>query len=330
MFRPVPHTIFPLALATLMTACGGGGGSDVTLAASTGELNLGITDAAVDEADKVLVQFAGVEAKPASGPAETMDLEGDSQTCADLLDGIDPSPTPEGEPTVRCIDLLALQGSTTSVLLRDEAIPAGDYNWMRLDVHAERGVMDSIIVLKSGAEESLWIPSGSQSGLKLNGGFRILAGQTNNLVIDFDLRKSVNDPQGFADYRLKPSLRLLNLDDEGAGSIVGTVEASLLGGDECTEDAYAVYVYAGADATIGDEGSEDAPLTSATVSLDGESGLWSYEAAFLAPGEYTVAFTCEAGNDTADVAGDELAFVESADSPTTVVDGEESIVDFVE
>jgi hypothetical protein len=323
------RSISLLALATLVTACGGGGGGTAATA-STGQLNLAITDAAVESADKVLVQFTGIEIKPTEGSSVTMELEGDSQTCIELLDEIEPSSTPEGEPTVRCIDLLELQGSKNTLLLRDETVPAGDYNWVRLGVNAERGVMDSIIVLDTGAEESLWIPSGSQSGLKLNGGFRILAGETNDLVIDFDLRKSVNNPQGFPDYRLKPSLRLVNLNDNGAGSISGTIQASLLGGDECTEDAYAVYIYSGDDVTIGDEGSENAPLTSATVALDGESGLWSYEAGFLPPGDYTVAFTCEAENDDPEIGGEELNFYESADSPTTVVDDENSIVDFSE
>ena len=318
-------TIGFLALGLL--ACGGGGGGSSSGSGSaTGTLNLGVTDAPVDDAERVLVQFTGVAVKPAAGDeAVDIPLSGDSQTCRDLLDGVSPQPTPTGETTVRCVDLLAFQGSESAQLLRDEELEAGDYTWMRLDVDAERGVMDSIIVLEDGREESLFIPSGSQSGLKLNTPFTVVGGREHHFVIDFDLRKSLNDPQGFPDYRLNPSLRLVDAGDSGA--IAGTVEASLLTGD-CTADAYAVYVYQGADATVGELGSSNPPDTSAQVTFDLDSGLWGYTAGFLPPGDYTVAFTCQAGADANEAPDDGIEFVGSPDSPTTVIAGEESVVNF--
>ena len=317
-------TIGFLALGLL--ACGGGGGGGGSDSGSaTGTLNLGVTDAPVDDAERVLVQFTGVAVMPAGGEAVDLPLSGDSQTCQDLLDGIDPAPTPAGETTVRCVDLLAFQGSESAQLLRDEELDAGDYTWMRLDVDAQRGVMDSIIVLEDGREESLFIPSGSQSGLKLNTPFTIVGGEEHNFVIDFDLRKSITNPQGFPDYILKPSLKLVDAGD--SGSITGTVEAALLTG-ACTADAYAVYVYQGGDATVGELGSPNPPDTTAAVTLDLDSGLWRYTAGFLPPGEYAVAFTCQAGADSPEEPDDGIAFVGSPDSPTTVIAGEESEVDF--
>lgn len=321
------------ALAALLTlavsACGGGGGGggDSVVVVDTGTLNLAITDAPVDSARQVLVQFTGVSVQAAGGGTTAFALAGNSQTCQDLLDGVPPALPDPNEPVVRCIDLLALQGSATNLLLDDEELPAGDYSWMRLDVQAERGVMDSIIVLDDGSEESLWVPSGSQSGLKLNTPFRITADREHNLVIDFDLRKSVTDPQGsFPDYILRPSLRLIDLG--ASGSIAGTVDAALLTTDNCTADAYAVYVYEGALAEVGDEGSAFPPLASAAVVLDGDLGLWRYEVGFLPAGDYTVAFTCEAANDDPEQANDPIAFVGSADNPVPVSFGQQSIADF--
>ena len=317
-------TLVLLSLGLL--ACGGGGGGGVGGGSSTGTLSVGVTDAPVDSAKQVLVQFTGVTVKPEAGDAIQFALSGDSQTCQDFYDGIEPAPTPSGEVTVRCVDLLAFQGNLNAQLLRDEELDAGDYTWMRLDVDAARGVQDSIIVLDGGGVESLYIPSGSQSGLKLNDGFTIVGGEQHYFVIDFDLRKSVNNPQGFPDYILKPSLRLIDMDT--SGSIAGTVEVSLLIADGCTPDAYAVYVYQGDVAVIGEEGSDNPPITSADVSLNPDTAFWEYTAGFLPPGPYTAAFTCQAGNDANDVADDGIVFVESTDSPTTVIAGQESIVDF--
>jgi Domain of unknown function (DUF4382) len=320
-----------LALLSLgLAACGGGGGGSGfgggTGTDTTGTLNVSVTDAPVDDANRVLVQFTGIAVKPKQGEAIEIPLHGDSQTCRNLLDGIPPAPTPSGEATVRCVDLLAFQGNRRAQLLQGEELEAGEYTWMRLDVDARRGVLDSIIVLNDGSAESLYIPSGDQSGLKLNTSFNITAGEEHNFVIDFDLRKSLNKPRGFPDYMLKPSLRLVNISD--SGTISGTVEASLLTANRCTPNAYAVYVYQGRNAVVGEEGSDDPPAASAGVVLNPDSGDWGYSAAFLPPGDYTVVFTCEAGNDSSEEADDGIEFVSSADSPATVVSGKTSTVDF--
>jgi hypothetical protein len=179
----------------------------------------------------------------------------------------------------------------------------------------------------------LLVPSGSQSGLKLNTGFTILAGGSHDFMIDFDLRKSVNNPQGFADYRLKPSLRLIDL--SASGNLVGSIDSSLLTAEGCTGDTsnvdgFAVYIYAGGEGTVVDqEGSENPPLTSASISLNGGSGLYEYTVGFLAPGEYTSVFTCQAGDDSAETADDVVSFVESADSPVTIVADQDSTVNFI-
>jgi len=316
--------LIPLLLSLAACGGGGGGGGSSTPTPTTGELTVGVTDAAVDSASMVLVQFTGVTVMPKEGTAIDLPLDGDSQTCEELLNGVAPHPAALGEASVRCIDLLSLQGTASITLLDGAVLEAGEYVWMRLDVDAQKGVMDSIIVLDDGAVESLYVPSGSQSGLKLNTGFTILAGGTHDFVIDFDLRKSVNNPQGFPDYMLKPSLRLI--DRSLSGNIVGSVDASLLQEDYCTPDAYAVYVYQGGNlAETGEEGSAFPPLTSAAVTLQGNQ--WRYTVGFLPPGEYTAMFTCEAGNDT-EAPEDGITFVGSPDNPATVVDGEDTEVNF--
>ena len=245
----------------------------------TGTLSLNITDAPVDGATEVVVQFSGVTLKPVGGE----DIEF-------LFD--DPATT---EIETKTIDLLKLQGTLSQPLLESVEIPAGDYSQIRLHVNAEfDSVMDSFITLSGGGQEELRVPSGSQNGLKLNTPFSVDASTSEAVyTIDFDLRKSIVNPVGQPGHFLKPSLRLVqNLD---IGSISGTVAPALVTATECS-GGNAVYVFAGSDATVDDIGSASEPMTSALVKLDPVDG-YVYELGFMHAGEYTLAFTCQADQD---------------------------------
>ena len=91
-----------ISMALGLGACGGsgGGGSD------TGRLSLGVTDAPVDEASSVVVQFSGVAFKRAGAAPE-------------LVQNLTPSP--------RQLDLLQYQGGRAALLLDGVTLPAGDY-----------------------------------------------------------------------------------------------------------------------------------------------------------------------------------------------------------
>lgn len=258
--------LYPVLIATvLVSGCSGGDGG------GTGRLSLSITDAPVDDAAKVVVQFTGVEVKPQGGEAETFTFD---------------------EP--RAIDLLALQGGDTAPLLEDVELDAGRQEWIRLMVDAEDdGTLDSYIELKDGSQHELYVPSGSQSGLKLVSGVTVPNGGAAAYTLDFDLRKSVHEPMNADDaYVLRPTLRIVQDDD--AGILSGSVDASLIG-EGC---APAVYVYEGADAVPDDvAGAGVEPVTTANVVLDSGSGEYRYAAAFLEAGDYTAAFTCGADDD---------------------------------
>ena len=279
-----------IALPLILSACsGGGGGGSSRDTGGDGSLSLAITDAPVDGALNVLVEFTGVELKPVDGPWQYYNLSGESQRCVDW------PATSEAEATIRCIDLLVLNGGASELILDGVTVPAGDYNAIRLSVNAERGVMDSIFVASDGGAHSLYIPSGSQSGLKLNSAFTIGASVRSDFVIDFDLRKSVNNPQGFDDYRLKPSLKLI--ENSRSGAIFGTVNQELIFDESCGNGdnfdmGNSVYIFSGDVIPVDISGADTDPYTTAMVTLDAE-GDYSYRAAFLPEGTYTVAFTCQ-------------------------------------
>jgi len=277
-----------LALSASLAACGGSGGG-ATPAPTTGQLNLKITDAPVDGADHVYVVFTGVELQPASGSRVNIDF-------------------PQRE-----IDLLAYQNGVTVDLLRGEEAPAGDYNWMRLKVIAVKNQLDGSRIVFPDATFPLYIPSGSETGLKLNRPFRIAAGGVTRLVADFDLRKSIIKPKGQdPNYMLKPVLRLM--DELQTGTLEGTVNLRAMTDEQLglngqdprpiTACQAGVYLFersadgpaatpddADRDAAEADDGGSD-PLLYFPLTWDGVNDNVSFSVAFLATGHYTAAATC--------------------------------------
>lgn len=286
-----------LLLAVTLAACGGGG-DDGT---ATGQLSLQVTDAPVDAADHVYVQFRGIELHGPGGTRTFYYCE-DPDTSEDFVDT-----TPCAQPAPRQLDLLALTGGESASLLDSEVLPAGRYQWARLLVDAEPGVRDSYIVI-AGEEYPLRIPSGAETGLKLNRGFTVPAGGLADFTVDFDLRKSVHNPLGGSEYLLRPTLRIV--DNVQVGAIAGRVDGALVT-EGCTP---AVYAYAGAGVTPDDiDGTSPDPVTTALVKRHEENGVttWRYKLAFLEAGDYTVAYTCEAAAD-GPAADDALAFTGAA------------------
>jgi len=263
-----PHRLALAAVAALaLSACGANSGSD------TGTLSLSVTDAPVDNAARVVVQFSSVEVFGSMNGSQTFTFD-----------------------TPRQIDLLALQGSASATLLDNVSLPAGSYQWVRLGVDTD-GAMDTYLELNDGTIEELTIPSGAETGLKLVQGFDVSASGSSDFTIDFDLRKSVH--QANNSYRLRPALRMM--DNSAIGHISGNVDGTLLTNNCGADTAYAVYAFEGADISPDDTGSTTEAVT---TSLLDEFG--NYELGYLNAGDYTLALTCQADQD--DPAIDDVAF----------------------
>ena len=251
--------------AMALTGCGG----DDSNSDGKAKLSLGMTDAPVDGAAEVWVQFSGVTLIRADGEAET----------TFTFD----------EP--KRINLLAYQHGEIYPLLENEEIDAGEYSQIRLLVDTE-GDLDTVIVLDGGATFELTIPSGAQTGLKLVSGFTATAGGEVNFTLDFDLRKSVT-LTGNGEFKLRPTIRII--DNLEAGHIAGMVAS-----DACpAESEMAIYVYEGTVTEPEDLGADAEPLVTTYVKTD-----LSYQASFLAAGEYTLALTCIADEDDPEVDDD--------------------------
>ncbi len=259
---------FCALLTMTLAACGGSGGGDD--APRTAKLNLAIVDAPVDDAAEVWVQFSGIEMQGPDGRiSETF--------------------TP-----AKKINLLAQTGGNSAPLLSNFELTAGRYEWIRLQVDLD-GALDTYLVDKNGLSHELDIPSGAQTGLKLNSGFTLAQGGAANFTIDFDLRRSViRHARG---YRLKPTLRLI--DNIGVGNVTGTVSQALVDAHCTNNETGVIYLYRnGIVPVVPDDigGSGDQPLTTTNVILTNEN-TYHFEFGFVESGLYTVAWTCDAVED---------------------------------
>lgn len=267
--------------AGLLGACGGGGSSN-----GTGTLTLGITDSPVDDATSVIVQFSGVAFKRAGETSE-------------MVQSLSPTP--------RQIDLLQFQNGRAMLLLDGVTLPAGHYEWVRLMVDNVPNVRDSYLVTNTGAECELTVPSGAESGLKLNRGFDLPMDGSIALTIDFDLHQSLHAPPGqqgsgldcTQGVLLRPTLRIV--DNANVGAISGQVDATLVTPD-CKPK---VYVFSGANVVPDDiedvtAGTDVDPLIVAAVDVVSGATQYPYQAAFVPVGDYTLAFTCSDDDPTKD------------------------------
>ncbi len=110
-------------------------------------------------------------------------------------------------------NLLAFaQGRDT--IIAQGAIPAGYYSQMRLYIGS------GSYIVKDGLSKPLEIPSGSQSGLKLNIQASIVAGTKYELMLDFDAGQSIV-VTGNGRYKLKPVIKVVST--AISGSLSGVV-----------------------------------------------------------------------------------------------------------
>lgn len=237
------------------------------------------------------------------------------------------------------IDLLAYQGMNSAPLLTNQTLEAGEYQWVRLAVNAPQdgnrgagaGMNDtecigdgSYIVTEAGAIHGLYIPSGAESGLKLNRGFTLPAGGSADFVAEFDLMKSVHAPKGLdPDYIMRPTVRLL--DRTETGSIAGEVSMALAAQADCMP---AVYLYNPGEAPDDneDDGDMDSidPIASAMVDMRND-GRYLYEIGPLLTGMYDVAFSCDADDPVED---ETLIYELSADNPIEVLVNQQASANF--
>jgi hypothetical protein len=167
--------------------------------------------------------------------------------------------------TETTFDLLLLRNGVSTTLGISENVPVGHYDQIRLVL----GSGSNVVV--DGVTHPLTVPSGMQSGLKINGEFDVVEGETRELLLDFDAANSIH-VTGNGKYMLHPVIRLVE------GEIISVTPGAIHGDlDPATEAAIL--------ARVGDQ-------TFATAAPD-SAGVFTL--AGLAPGTYDVMIDVAAG-----------------------------------
>lgn len=281
----LPLTI--LAAASLLSGCGGGGGGSASTGSSS--LSVSLMDAPVDGVTAVYVKITAMWIKPTgSGPATQLAM-------------------PNGPMTV---NLMGLTDKNAAILVDGARIAAGSYDWIAMDIAAEPNVRDSYVITDTGAEQEvetdLRVPSGR---LRLVSGFTVPENQAVKLLFDWDMRQGLVYPPGQGRYFLKPAFRMIDVTAYGA--LEGTIKAGVVGTsldptvNSCAKDdmtdldvGNVVYVFAGAGVTADDIDGTGDPVATVPATRNA-AGDYVYHT-LIAPGKYSVAFTCQAGNDDPD------------------------------
>jgi hypothetical protein len=254
-----------------------------------------VTDAPIDDAEGVVIAIGGFELKPVAGNQFRLPLFGADPTSG-LLE----------------LDFTELTNGRSEILIRDDYLPAGSYDWMRIYFDESASYIQ---LTSDGSTYPLVIP-GAESGLTLSADFNLPANERETLILDFNLRSSIVEipneswPNGEPRrFELRPDVRVVNFSQKG--EVQGVVDASLvdLNNERCLAAnppliGNAVYVFEGLNAGLEDVANEETdnaapPLTSDIVEFNVTEGEYEYHLMFLPQGPYTFAFTCSAASDGA-------------------------------
>jgi hypothetical protein len=228
------------ALAVVAVGCAGGGSDGGPGAGGSGTLAVRLADAPDPTISALNVTISRVEAH----------LDGRWRTLT------------TAPQTFNLLDLVK-----NDTLLAQATLPAGRYNQVRLFV-------DGATVTDSAGTHDVTVPSGSQSGIKINLNYTIDPNELTEILLDFNVQKSLIK-QGNGNYRLQPVIPAV------VKVLSGTITGTATDGTSPLNNASVKATYAaGSSYALGTE-------VNATSSLpDGTFKLWA-----LLPGAYTLSFS---------------------------------------
>lgn len=323
-------------IGLLVTACGGGGGSD------TGALSVSVTDKPINESeiDAVCIAFNRITVHSANkGDSVILYNPSPSQVtpathCMDtpVWDGVSPVPP---------VRLDALGGPLSVALAESIQVPAGRVTWVRL--HFIPGA--SFVQDNMGVPHDMTCPScettdkNQERGFKLNRTIEIPANGNIAVMIDIDLRKSLTQQDGSDTYVLRPTARM-ELDAD-LGTVAGEVDEaviSTLGGTTYTgtdiDTGCAAYAYSGYNVAPVDFYPDSPVVSTASVRYDTAMGVYRYALGGLlggtasTPEPYTIAVTCDADDPAINESLTVNSLIFTTGQNADVIAGETTPIDF--
>ncbi len=194
--------------------------------------------------------------------------------------------------TTTTIDLMTLQNGTKKAL-GDLDLKVGAMSSVSLildyDMDANGNAPGSYIKTKNGLKHKL---EASSNEIKISEKVEVLASTANEIIIDFDLRKTIiasntiqSDFDFVTDFELSKGVRVVN--NEGAGTVSGSVSDSNNTAETIIVFAYKAGVYTEAEAS--GQGASNVQFANATTSAIVASNT-TYELNFLKEGDYEIKF----------------------------------------
>jgi len=202
--------VIPALMALIAAGCGGDDNNEAAAESTTGTLTLSLMDAASDEYKAVYVTISEVRAQLAEEGSDG-DVDEDNPDTTDWeIVASNPG----------TYNLLELVNGVMEQLGVTE-LATGHYPQMRLylgDTPDETtNILEAAhpyanyVVTNSDEYQELKVPSGYQSGIKLVNAFDIEAGVTKELVLDFDVSKSIVTAGNSGKKILKPTIKVIDV-----------------------------------------------------------------------------------------------------------------------
>lgn len=193
-----------VAAAAILAGCGGGGADT-----GSGTLRVSLTDApACGGYDAVYVTVSKVRVHSSASAAETQGGWSD-------IDIVPP----------KRVDLVTLANGVL-LELGQTALPAGKYQQIRLVLGDNATTPFANAVMPTGgAQAELDTPSAQRSGIKLQANVDVPAGQTVDVVLDFDACRSVVTRGNSGRFNLKPVIAVVPMISVGAISGYAVTDA---------------------------------------------------------------------------------------------------------
>lgn len=336
------------AVALTLAGCGSDSGGSSSASGSTTPVTLSVSDAPIDDITEAVVTYSKVAFLPiGEGKPQIFDVYKTDDAGNPVDENGDP--LPEGaDPIPLSVNLLDYQGGNSVDLIEDQVIPNGQYKLCVFANDGDHPTYPSYVVHKNDGQLPLTVkgegkcPQGvgaePNSGvLYFNDAFTVNS-DNNDYVVEFDLRRGLREVTGDNSYSLqRTSVSLINtvttgeIEGEVASEFFNTCESDTL---TANGYAHAVYLYKG-DIEQENMGSfagltgKQVPVATANVVREANETTYEYEFGFVAPGTYSIGYTCTANDDTGEgiVSGETFSMFGSQ-SGLNVSAGSETQADF--
>jgi hypothetical protein len=177
--RPRNGILSLVLTAVLVGAgCNGGSNDSPTMASGTGRLAVQMTDASTDLVSSVNVYVTGVTVKSRTGAVTRIAND------------------------VGLVDVLQLKGTTR--MLVDAGVPAGDYEFVQIEIDQARS---NVVLKATGATAPLLVAS---QEIKVLGGFTVEEGGSTTVTLDFKADQSLK-VNALGDWMLTPVILQLSV-----------------------------------------------------------------------------------------------------------------------